>query len=307
MLERLRHPFVFYSLILLMVLSWSFNFVIGKITLRYIDPFTLTSFRIILSALAMLPVYIAMPERSRLNRKDLWNFIVLGFFGMLINRGLFTIGLDYTTAGHSALIVAAGPILILVLAQMHGLEGTTWQKITGMTLCVIGVTVLVGGDDLHLHGKAWAGDLITLGGTIGFAIYTVLAKKVARQYDTISMNTFCNLAGAILVLPLALRQSVHLQWSSVGWVGWAGLAYMVLISSVAAYLIYFWALRYVNATRLATFTYIEPPLATLLGVILLGEKLTNLLLLGGGLILAGVYLAEFAMSSAEAPPDTAGA
>jgi drug/metabolite transporter (DMT)-like permease len=305
--ERLRHPVVFYSLILLMVLGWSFNFIIGKITLRYIDPFTLTSFRIILSALAMLPIYFLMPRRSHLNRKDLWNFIVLGFFGVLINRGLFTVGLDYTTAGHSALIVAAGPILILVLAQMHGLEGATWQKISGMALCVFGVIVLVGGDALHLHSDTWVGDLITLAGTIGFAVYTVLAKKVARQYDTISMNTFCNLAGAILVLPLALRQTLRLRWSSVGWLGWTGLAYMVLISSVAAYLIYFWALRHVSASRLAMFTYVEPPLATILGVVLLGEKLTSMLLLGGGLILAGVYLAEFAVGGAEAPADTAGA
>ncbi len=306
-MERLRYPFVFYSLVLLMVLGWSFNFVIGKITLRYIDPYTLTSFRIVLSGLAMVPIYLCMTRPSRLDRKDIWNFLVLGFFGVLVNRGLFIMGLDYTTAGHSALIVAAGPVLILVLARMHGLEGVTWPKVSGMALCVIGVVVLVGGDAIHLHSDTWVGDLITLAGTIGFSVYTVLAKKVALQYDTISMNTFCNLAGAILVLPLAVHQGIHLQWSSVGWIGWTGLAYMVLVSSVAAYLIYFWALRHVNASRLAMFTYVEPPLATLLGVILLGEKLTSMLLLGGGLILAGVYLAEFAVGSAEAPADTAGA
>ncbi|MFZ0213115.1 MAG: EamA family transporter [Candidatus Acidiferrales bacterium] len=307
-MQRLRHPVVFYSFILLMVLGWSFNFVIGKITLRHIDPYTLTSFRIILSGLAMLPIYFAMPPRSHFDRKDIWNFIVLGLFGVVINRGLFTVGLDYTTAGHSALIVAAGPILILLLARMHGLEGTTWLKILGMALCLAGVIVLVGGDAIHLQSDTWVGDLITLGGTIGFSVYTVLAKKVARQYDTISMNTFCNLAGAILLLPMGLRDASRLRWSSVGWVGWTGLAYMVLISSVAAYLIFFWALRHVPASRLAMFTYVEPPLATLLGVILLGEKLTSMLIVGGGLILAGVYLAEFAVGGGvEAPADTAGA
>lgn len=306
-MERSRHPVLLYALILAMVLGWAFNFVVGKITLRHIDPYTLTTFRIILSGVLMLPVYLAMPRRSAFNRTDLVNFAILGFAGVVVNRGLFTVGLDFTTVGHSALIVATGPILILVLARLLKLEEITRAKVFGMGLCFAGIVVLVGGDGLHLHSGTWVGDLITLAGTIGFAVYTVLAKRVSRQYDTISMNTFCNLAGTILVLPIGVRQAMHLDWRSVGWVGWSGMAYMVIVSSVLAYLIYFWALKYVSASRLAMYTYVEPPLATLLGVLLLGEKLTTVLLLGGGMILTGVYLAEFSAGAEEVPPETAGA
>ena len=306
-MERPRHPVLLYTLILLMVLGWSFNFIIAKITLQYLNPYALTSFRIVLSGILMLPIYLARPRRSPFNRKDLWNFAVLGFWGVVVNRGLFVLGLDYTTAAHSALIVASGPILILLLARAYKLEKVTRAKIASMAICFVGVTILVAGEELHRHAGTWVGDAITMAGTAGFAVYTVLAKKVARQYDTISMNTFCNLAGAIFLLPMSVREAVRLNWATVGTIGWLGLAYTVLISSVAAYLVFFWALAHLSASRLAVFTYVEPPLATLLAVVLLNESVTRALVIGGGLILAGVYLAEFGPGSAEVPAETAGA
>lgn len=290
-----------------MILAWSFNFTIGKITLQRINPYALTSFRIVLSGIFMLPVYFVMPRRSRFNRRDLWTFAVLGFWGVVVNRGLFIVGLNFTTASHSALIVASAPILILMLARAHRLESITSAKVAGMVICCAGIAVLVSGDAAHMHQGTWLGDLITLIGTVGFAVYTVLSKKVARQYDTISMNTFCNLAGAIFLLPLAIQQASHLNWGAVGVLGWLGLAYTVLISSIAAYIVFFWALAHVSASRLAAFTYIETPLATFLGVIMLREKLTGGLLIGGCLILAGVYLTEFGPGSEEVPVETAGA
>lgn len=290
-----------------MILAWSFNFTIGKITLEHINPYALTSFRIVLSGVLMLPIYFAMPRRSSFHRGDLWIFVVLGFWGVVVNRGLFILGLDFTSASHSALIVATAPILILMLARMQKLESVTFAKIAGMAICCAGIVILVGGDTAHAQRGTWLGDLITLGGTTGFSVYTVLSKKVARNYDTISMNTFCNMAGAILLLPLAIQQGIALQWRSVGAIGWLGLVYTVLISSIAAYLVFFWALAHVSASRLAAFTYIETPLAMFLGVVMLGEKVTGALLIGGGLILAGVYLTEFGPGKQETPVETAGA
>lgn len=306
-MERPRHPLLLYTLVLLTVLGWSFNFIIAKITLRYINPFALTSFRIELSGLLMIPIYFAQPRRSRLNRRDVWIFAVLGFWGVAVNRGLFIVGLNYTTAAHSVLIVASGPILVLLLARAYRLEKITRAKIIGMATCFAGVAILVAGDELHRHAGTWIGDLIALGGTCGFALYTVLAKRVARQYDTISMNTFCNLAGAIFLLPLTVHEAGRLDWTAVGPIGWLGLAYTVLVSSIGAYLVFFWALSHLPASRLAVFTYLETPIAALLAVLILGESPTVALLIGGGLILAGVYLAEFGPGSDAVPVEAAGA
>jgi drug/metabolite transporter (DMT)-like permease len=275
-----------------MVLCWSLNFIIGKITLRHIDVFTLTPFRIILAGLILLLVYFTTPGRKRFHRQDFWTFFALGLFGVAMNQGFFTLGLNYTTAGHSSLIIAVSPILVLLIAWAMNQEALTAPKMLGMVVSFVGVTLLATEQGLHLRSGNLLGDLITVGGDIGFAIYAVVGKKVAKRYDSLSMNTFNTLAASILLLPLAIRQGARLDWGAVGWVGWAGMFYMAAFSSVVGYLIFYWALRYMAASRLSAFSYIQPVVVNILGIALLGEHLTARLLAGGALILFGVYVTE---------------
>lgn len=298
-------------LIVVMVLSWVFNFIFGKLALRHFDPLTLAAFRVELAGLVMGGVYLAMParwhdeiggpgRRTRFDRHDLWRFVQLGILGVVMNQMLFTVGLNYTTVGHAALIVAMGPINVLLLARLLGLESITARKVTGMGLSFAGVAVLVaergsaalttGG--LSLGAGTWRGDLITLSGSLAFSLYTVLGKRVAARYDSVAMNLYNYSIAAILVLPLAVWRGVRLDWSAIGWEGWVGLAYMAVFASVVAYLIYYWALGHMAASRLAAFSYLMPVLATLLGILVLGESVTGHLLVGGALVLVGVWLTE---------------
>jgi drug/metabolite transporter (DMT)-like permease len=296
------HSALLYWLIALIMTAWSLNFIVGKITLRHLDAFTLAPFRIVLAGLIVIPLYLLTPRRGRFERRDFKLFAVLGFFGVAVNTGLFTLGLSYTTAGHSAVIVSMAPVLVLLLARASGLERLTAGKLVGMSISIIGIAVLT--LDRHGHaGRGLAGDLITLGGSTGFAIYTVLSKKVAGKYDPVAMSTFNSLVAAVLFLPLALWQGLRLDWGAVGWIGWAGLFYMAGISSVAAYTIYYWALQHMAASRLAAFSYVEPVLVTLLGVLILGEPLTLRFLIGGALALVGLYLAERGLGEKSIPPE----
>jgi drug/metabolite transporter (DMT)-like permease len=223
-----------------MTFCWSINFIIGKVTLRHIDVFTLMPFRIILAGLILLTIYFASPGRTRFNHQDIWTFSLLGFFGVAMNQGFFTLGLNYKTAGHSSLIIAVSPILVLLIAWSMNQEALTAAKMLGMIVSFVGVTLLATEQGLHLFSGNLLGDLITIAGDIGFALYAVLGKKVARRYDSLSMNTFNTLAASIFLLPLAIHQGAHLNWRAVGWVGWAGMFYMAAFSSVVGYLISTW-------------------------------------------------------------------
>lgn len=106
------HPAVLYGLIAVMVLGWSFNFIIGKVALRHFDPFTLASFRVELAMLMILPFFFALRHRfpgpgadALPARGDLLVFAQLGLLGVAMNQVLFTVGLNYTTVGHSSLII----------------------------------------------------------------------------------------------------------------------------------------------------------------------------------------------------------
>jgi drug/metabolite transporter (DMT)-like permease len=293
------NAFLFTSLIAVMVLSWSFNFVFAKAGLKQLDPLTLASFRVVLAMVIISGVYLlargrrdpAKPVR-RFSREDFWVFAKLGVLGVSMNQVLFTIGLNYTTVGHSSLIIGTGPITVLVLAWLQGLERLTVKKLLGMTFSFTGVAILAAEQGISLSRGTLRGDLITLAGSIAFAIYTVTAKPVAQKYDSLSMNTYNYIIGGTLILPLAVRQGIKLNWGAVGWQGWFAVVYMAAIASVLAYLIYYWALAHMAASRLAALSYLQPVLATLLSVAILGEKVTGHLLGGGSLILAGVYLTE---------------
>jgi O-acetylserine/cysteine efflux transporter len=85
---------------------------------------------------------------------------------------------------------------------------------------------------------------------------------------------------------------MHLDWGGVGWAGWLGMIYMAAASSVAAYTLFYWVLRYMTASRVAVVSYFQPVAVILLSIAFLHEHPTRNLLLGTALVLLGVYLAE---------------
>ena len=276
----------------MMLVLWSGNYVAGKIALRTLDPITLTCLRLQLAAFIMLAIYFTRRERQPLQLSDAWPFLYLGFFGVIVNQGLFTVGLNYTTSNHSAVLIAVGPIIILLLARAMKLEMLTAAKVAGMAISFVGVYLLETEQGSPAHSPLLLGDIITFGGVIGFAIYAVLGKRVVAQYDAIALNTFNCVAAALLLLPITIRQSIHLDWHSVALSGWLGMIYMALGSSVAAYTIFYWVLRYMTASRVGAVSYFQPIVVILLSMAFLGERPSRLLLEGTALVLVGVFLAE---------------
>jgi len=278
--------------LLMMLVLWSGNYVAGKIALRTFDPVTLTCLRLQLAAFIMLVIYFSRRERQPLKLADAWPFLYLGFLGVVINQGLFTVGLNYTTSNHSAVIIAVGPIIILLLARALKLEALTTAKVVGMAISFVGVYLLETESGSPAHSPFLFGDLITFGGVIGFSAYAVLGKRVAAQYDAVAMNTFNCVAAALLLLAITIRQSIHLDWHHVTLSGWLGMIYMAAGSSVGAYTIFYWVLRYMTASRVGAVSYFQPIVVILLSMAFLGERPSRMLLEGTALVLVGVFLAE---------------
>jgi drug/metabolite transporter (DMT)-like permease len=293
--------------IALVVVVWAVNFIAAKIGLRYLPPLTMASFRVTLAGLSMVPAYLlcsrwpAFADSGRgwsqgITPRDLWTFSYLGFFGVVVNQMCFTMGLRYTSVSHAAVIVGMGPIYTLILAVLFRLERATWHKVVGMTIALVGVAVLASENGISARSPSLLGDAITMTGSIGFATYAVLGKRVAGRYDALTMVAFNHFAGAIIILPVALRQARELgpfsRWRAIPWPAWAAVLFMAVCSSALAYLLYFWLLRYLEASQLSAFTYLLPVLAVILGILLLGERGSFMQIIGGTLALAGVYWVE---------------
>lgn len=285
-------PAVIAGALTLTLLIWSCNYIVGKITLRHLDAFTLVAFRFPVAAVVALSIYFSRRNRARPRLRDLWTFVYLGFFGILINQGCFTIGLSFTTSEHSVIVVALGPLLVLLFAWLLKLENLTTGKAVGMAISIAGIFLLETGRGASLHSPLLLGDLITFCGITGFATYTVLGKRVAADYDAISMTAFNIVVAALIVSPLTVHQALHLDWGRVGWVGWAGMFYMASLSSTTAYMVFYWILRYMEASRVVVLNYCQPIVVVLLSIPFLGEHPTRNFLAGSALVLLGVYMAE---------------
>jgi drug/metabolite transporter (DMT)-like permease len=271
---------------------WSLNYIAGKVTLSHLSAVSIVAFRMQISAAVMLPIYFARPNRARPRLRDLWTFVYLGFFGYAVNQGCFALGLAHTTSEHSVVVIAMGPIVILLLAAAMRLEKLTVGKTLGMAISFLGVLLLETEQGSPVHSPLLLGDVLTAAGSLGFALYTVLGKRVSAAYDSISMNTFNAVVAAVLFLPLAVHQGTRLDWRSVGWAGWTGLFYMAAISGVTGYLLFYWLLRHMEASRVVAVNYFQPIVVFLLSIPLLGEHPTPRLLASAALVLLGVYLAE---------------
>jgi drug/metabolite transporter (DMT)-like permease len=302
------------SLIGLVVVIWAVNFIAAKIGLRSFPPLTMASFRVCAAGVVMVPFYLCLKQlrlgafatapaarKPGLTRRDVWTFVYLGFFGVSVNQLCFTLGLHYTSVSHSAVIVGMGPIYTLILAVLLRLERATWQKAVGMAIAFTGIAVLASEGGMSARSPSLLGDAISMTGSIGFATYAVLGKRVAREYDALTMTAYNHFAGALVVLPLAVHEAWVLgaagHWRAVPWQAWAAILYMGLFGSAVAYVLYYWLLRYLEASQLSAFTYLLPVLASILGILALGEKGSWTQLLGGALALGGVYWTESGRST----------
>jgi len=291
----LNSGLVLYSLILLMVLLWSANFIIGKVALQEFPAMLLGALRIILAGALVAPVYWLRRRGGpspRWTREGLPLLLAVA----LCNSGnqiLFLVGLSRTSVTHSALIIGMSPVFVLLIAAAWKQERITGQKVTGMAIAIAGVALLV--TQAHEGPDSAAtrlGDVLVLLAALSFASFTVLGKRASAVHNSLDVNTFAFVVSALALAPFVLWNVRTSALEHITAAGWSSLVYMAAFPSVVCYLIYSYALERVPASRVSAFSYLQPPLAALMGVVFLGEHITTPLVAGGTVIFTGVVLTE---------------
>jgi drug/metabolite transporter (DMT)-like permease len=283
-----------YFLIAAMVFFWSANYIVGKIALREFPPVLLAGLRICLAGLFILPAYAMQKGAASWSKHDLPMLLYLGLFGVTLNQIFFIVGLSRTSVVHSSLIIAMTPIFVLVIAAIIRQERITVRKAAGMLIAVIGVGMLNALPASTAPGASptLLGDLYVFLAGVTFAMFTVLSKTVSLRHSAITVNTFAYVGGALALAPVVIWQGQSFSYRLVSLAGWSSLLYMAVFPSVICYLIYYYALSHISASRVSAFSYLQPVVATLLAALTLGERVTLPLVAGGAVIFSGVYLTE---------------
>ncbi len=279
-----------YLLIGLMTFIWALNYIVAKAVSRHMPLLTLAALRTVVAGLCVLPVFLIKGE-GRWRRSDLPAMLVLGLCGVAMNQIFFVMGMGQTSVAHAAIIAALAPVQVLLLAALRGQERLNAMKVSGLAVAFVGVALL----QLAKSGGAGAttrGDSFIYLSCLLFAGFSVYGKDYTQRLGTFTMTGFAYMLSGLVMLPVVWFTGRDLAWGQIPWTVWAGILYMASCSSVLAYLIFYYALAWVPASRIAAFSYTQPILASLLGWLILGESLTAVVVGSAALVFAGVFLVE---------------
>ncbi|HEU5181683.1 MAG TPA: EamA family transporter [Candidatus Polarisedimenticolia bacterium] len=270
---------------------WGLNYSFAKMAVEEIDPLAVALVRVLV-ATPLFFLALARDGNARFTLADLKMALPLGLSGVLANQIFFITGIHRTTPSHSSLVVALLPITVLLLANRMLGERLTTMKTLGMLVALAGILLISLGDGWTFSREFLTGDFLTFCGVCAFAYYTVAGRTLVPRFGALRASALAFLIGGAAMLPFVAPAALRQDWSGVTRSGWTGLAYVVLIGTVACYFLYYWALGRIESGKVAAFMYLQPVVAGVTSYLLLGETLRGHFLLGGAAILSGVWLAE---------------
>ncbi len=221
--------------------------------------------------------------------------LLLGGLGVTGFGALFTIGLQWTGPTEGTLIQGTTPLMTLVLAALLAGEPIRrWQVAGGlMAFAGLGVLLLGGGTAAVGGGEdRLFGNLVLIGAGLCWAGYNVSVRLTARRLQLGESSAFALLAGTLLLVPFALWETPRGSLTTVGLSAWLAIAYLAVVSTCLAYVWWNHGIRKLGAGRAAMFSFVGPVAAMLSAIPLLGEWPTGGQMLGGALILSGLFAAN---------------
>lgn len=271
---------------------WGAASPIFKWSLTNIPPFTLAFFRFSIASLLIFPFTY---KTLAIKKADIPYIIGIGFFGVFINITFFFLGLNKTASINAPMIASSGPILLLLLSMLYLNEKPKIKTFIGTLISLIGVIVIIARPFLEEGNTdgALIGNLFFLIATLGAVFHALLSKRLLKDYRAATVTFWSFIVGSSLFIPLLVKETLQPDYLvALDIRGISGILFGAVLSSALAYLIYEWAIKRVKAYEIGIFTYIDPVVAIIIALPLLGEIITPAYVLGSVFVFAGIFVAE---------------
>lgn len=271
------------------VVSWASIFPITRLCLEWFTPFQLVTLRILLSALVLAAVLVTSGARWP-GRRQFAALAVCAFFGVALYNLLLSVGLVTLSAGAASFLTNTIPIFTVLLSFLVNGERPTRRALAGMLVAFAGIAILASGQP---GGFSFgAGASLVIAATLCSALYIVLQRRLVHALAPMQVAAWLMVLSAVFLLPFAP--------DAIGAAATAPLMPILLVTFLAivpgalGQVSWLSVLKKVPAGRAANILFLIPPLATLIGVVLLDETVTLELLFGGACAVAGVALVHSA-------------
>ena len=277
--------------VILAAIFWGTNFAATKFAALSIPPLLLVAFRFCAGGLLMYGVLRLLEPESRLGGKDLFPMAALGCLGVGTAQTGFTFGLSMTSAASTGLIFSTAPVWGMLLGSVLGHERPTGRGVVGVALSIVGVGVVfyegLGAGSTSLIGNLWV-----LLAAVSVGVYTVLSVPLLERHTPLTVATYPILFGGPFVLLLSSPQLLNLGWGSVGVGVWASVGYSAVFATAFAFVGWQRGISRIGANRTLIYQYLITAVGVASGIVFFGERLGVEKVVGGAVILLGVYLAR---------------
>jgi drug/metabolite transporter (DMT)-like permease len=272
---------------------WGGNFVVVKSAVAVLPPVGFTFLRFALASLTLL-ILLRLREGSvGLPRRDFAAIAALGALGFGTYQILWTTGLTSVTAGDSALLIAATPVLVAVLAVLARSDVLTPLKLAGVLVSFAGVAIVVAsGPGLSLGGSL-VGEAITLLAAVCWAIYTAFAAPYLRRHSPLRATTWATVAGTIVLAPVAIAQFAATEAPPITVEIVGAVLYSGLLAAGISNVIVMNGIKVIGPTRTAALQFLVPALAVVFAAMFLAEPIRPGQIVGGVVIVVGVLLTRW--------------
>ena len=261
--------------------------VVATVIMDRVPPAALIGFRTLLGA----PLFFLVARERRLpSLRDLGALTLLAIVGISANQLLFAEGLLRAGPVNASVLGLCTPALTLLVAVLLRRERATGTRIAGVGLSLLGAALLVPGDRFDTSGAHLTGNLLILASAVCYASYLVLARDLLTRLGSLRTLAWLFLLGAVTALPWTAGPLLAVDWSHLPAKHVAGLAFVLLLPTLAAYVLNAYALKRVESSLVAVYIYTQPLVAALTSRLWLGTPIPLRTALAGGIIAAGVAL-----------------
>lgn len=270
---------------------WGAASPIFKLALQNIPPFTLAYLRFFGAMLILFPF---TARNLYIRKEDRFHLILLSILGITVNITFFFLGLKSAPSINAPIIASSGPVFLYLFAILILHERPHQKVLWGMIVSLIGVLVIIGqpiltgGLNLEIMGN-----LFFILATIGSIGHVIVSKEILPKYPVTTVTFWSFLIGSTTFLPLFLYEMFSLHpFNSLDGRGITGIIFGILLSSVTAYILFEWGIKKLAAQEVGIFTYIDPLIAIIIAIPLLGETITPIFIIGSLLVFSGIFIAE---------------
>ncbi|MFL7868994.1 MAG: DMT family transporter [Anaerolineales bacterium] len=275
------------------VIVWGVSFIATKVALRDVSPITVVWLRF---AMGVVILGIAVNARKQFawpKRNEWPYFALLGFLGIAFHQWLQSTALTTSRASTTAWIVATTPVFMALLGWLILREKLTWLQSAGILLAALGVILVVSNGDLaslELGQFGEPGDILVLISALNWAVFSALSRRGLASHPATRMMFYVMTLGWLFTGILFFAGPSLPEIPQLTLNGWLGVGFLGIFCSGLAYIAWYDALQVLPTGQLGAFLYLEPPVAMIVAALILAESVTWAGLLGGGIILFGVWL-----------------